>query len=124
MHIFSHPLGKAVKTARKKMHLTQDKAAELADTNARTISAIENGKSNTRMDILYPLVRELRIDPNEIFYPEKNSESYVKHQFHVLIDNCTEQEAAALLKTSEVVLDVLRNKDVTLVGKNKSLSPL
>ena len=124
MHIFSRPLGEAVKKARKKMRITQDKAAELADTNARTISAIENGKSNTRMDILYPLIRGLRIDPNDIFYPEKNGDSSAKHQLHVLIDSCTEQEVVALLKTSETVLDVIRNTDASTIGQNKSLPPL
>ena len=53
MHDFSRPLAEAVKKARCKMKLTQEQVGELADTNARTISAIENGQSNTRMNILY-----------------------------------------------------------------------
>ena len=67
MHAFSRSLARAVKNARDKMNLTQEQVGELVDTNTRTISSIENGKSNTRMNILYPLVRVLRIDPNEIF---------------------------------------------------------
>lgn len=124
MHDFSQPLGEAVKKARSKMRLTQEKTAELAETNVRTISAIEREQSNTRMNILYPLVRKLRIDPNDIFYPEMRSESSVKHQFHVLIDDCTDEEAEALLKASETILDLFRSKDTKPVGKNKSLSPL
>lgn len=124
MHDFSRPLGEAVKKARSKMRLTQEKTAELAETNVRTISAIEREQSNTRMNILYPLVRKLRIDPNDIFYPEMRSESSVKHQFHVLIDDCTDEEAEALLKASETILDLFRSKDTKPVGKNKSLSPL
>ena len=124
MHDFSQPLGEAVKKARSKMRLTQEKTAELAETNVRTVSAIEREQSNTRMNILYPLVRKLRIDPNDIFYPEMRSESSVKHQFHVLIDDCTDEEAEALLKASETILDLFRSKDTKPVGKNKSLSPL
>lgn len=52
MHDFSRPLAESVKKARYKMKLTQEQVGELADTNARTISAIENGQSNTRMNIL------------------------------------------------------------------------
>ena len=66
MHVFSRPLSESVKRARIKMKLTQEQVGALADTNTRTISSIENGKSNTRMNILYPLIRALRIDPNEI----------------------------------------------------------
>lgn len=60
------------------MKLTQEQVGELADTNARTISAIENGQSNTRMNILYPLIRVLRIDPNEIFHSERYTSSSTK----------------------------------------------
>ena len=49
MHAFSRSLARAVKNARDKMNLTQEQVGELVDTNTRTISSIENGKSNTRM---------------------------------------------------------------------------
>lgn len=123
MHDFSHPLAEAVKKARYKMKLTQEQVGELVDTNARTISAIENGQSNTRMTILYPLIRALRIDPNEIFNSEMYADSSVKHQFRVLIEDCSDEEAAALLNTSETILRVLRSNNVTTI-EEKSLSPL
>ncbi len=125
MHVFSRPLSESVKKARIKMNLTQEQVGALADTNTRTISSIENGKSNTRMNILYPLIRALRIDPNEIFYPETCVASSVKHQLRVLIDDCSEQEANVLLSTSEAILDAMRSKDSrSAVEKEKSLSPL
>lgn len=46
-----------------------------------------------------------------------------KHQLRVLIDDCTDEEAAALLTTSETILKVLREKRPLSV-KEKSLSPL
>lgn len=125
MHVFSRPLSESVKKARIKMSLTQEQVGALADTNTRTISSIENGKSNTRMNILYPLIRALRIDPNEIFYPEMCADSSVKHQLHVLIDGCSEQEATVLLSTSEAILDAMRSKDGrSAIEKEQSLSPL
>ena len=112
MHAFSRSLARAVKNARYKMNLTQEQVGELVETNTRTISSIENEKSNTRMNILYPLVRVLRIDPNEIFYPETVADSSVKHQLRVLIENCSDEEAAALLTTFEsVVLHTHNLKD-------------
>ena len=70
MHVFSHPLAESVKKARSRMDLTQEQVAALSETNTRTISSIENEKSNTRMNILFPLVRALRIDPREFYYPK------------------------------------------------------
>lgn len=124
MHVFSRPLSESVKKARIKMNLTQEQVGALADTNTRTISSIENGKSNTRMNILYPLIRALRIDPNEIFYPEMCVVSSVKHQLRVLINDCSEQEATLLLSTSEAILDAMRSKDDrSVTKKEKSLFP-
>lgn len=124
MHDFSHPLAEAVKKARYKMKLTQEQVGELADTNARTISAIENGQSNTRMNILYPLIRVLRIDPNEIFHSERYTSSSTKDQLLLLIEDCTDEEAAALLETSETILKLLRNHKAKIIEEEKSLSPL
>ena len=125
MHVFSRPLSESVKKARIKMSLTQEQVGALADTNTRTISSIENGKSNTRMNILYPLIRALRIDPNEIFYPEMCADSSVKHQLHILVDDCSEQEATVLLSTSEAILEAVRSKDGrSAIEIEQSLSPL
>lgn len=111
MHAFSQSLARAVKNARIKMNLTQEQLGELVETNTRTISSIENGKSNTRMNILYPIVRTLRIDPNEIFFPEIIAESSVRHQLRALIDKCSDDEAYALLTMADTILSILRNKD-------------
>lgn len=123
MRDFSRPLADAVRNARVKMNLTQEKVAELVDTNTKTISSIENKRSNTRMETLYPLIRLLRIDANEIFYSEMIKDSSAKHQLRVLIDDCSDEEAAALLTTSEAILKVLREKRALPV-EEKSLSPL
>lgn len=123
MRDFSRPLADAVRDARVKMNLTQEKVAELVDTNTKTISSIENKRSNTRMETLYPLIRLLRIDANEIFYSEMIKDSSAKHQLRVLIDDCSDEEAAALLTTSEAILKVLREKRALPV-EEKSLSPL
>ena len=120
MHAFSRSLARAVKNARDKMNLTQEQVGELVDTNTRTISSIENGKSNTRMNILYPLVRVLRNDSNEIFYPETVADSSVKHQLRALIENCSDEEAAALLTTSESVLRVLRKQNAGKVEEKRA----
>lgn len=124
MHAFSRPLANAVKKARNRMELTQEQVGELVDTNARTISAIENGQSNTRMTILYPLIRTLRIDPNEIFNSEMVNDSSVKYQLRVLIEDCSDEEVAALLETSEIVLKVLRSNNASKIGKKESLPSL
>ena len=115
MSEYSRPLGNAVRLARSKMGLTQKQVGELIDADERTVMSIENYKSNTTMEVLYPLIRELHIDPRDIFNPEKDKESPPHYQLRVLIDNCTEDEAATLISVCNAVLYALRSKNSTPV---------
>ena len=70
MHDYSRSLGVAVKKSRKQMGLTQVKLAELIGVESRTIINIEGCEGNPLLENLYPLIRTLKIDPWDVFYPE------------------------------------------------------
>jgi DNA-binding XRE family transcriptional regulator len=59
---YSRPLGDAVKRARTELSLTQNEVADAADVDVRTVLNIENYKGNPKMEVLFPLVRALKID--------------------------------------------------------------
>lgn len=110
---YSRPLGDAVKRARGKLGLTQNEVADAADVDVRTVLNIENYKGNPKMEVLFPLVRALKIDAREIFYPEIRRESPAIRQLRLLIEECSEGEAAAMIPVSEAVLNALRDKNAT-----------
>ena len=111
MHDYSRPLGDAVKRARGKLDLTQNEVADLADVDVRTVLNIENYKGNPKMEVLYPLVRALKIDAREIFNPEIRRESPALRQLRVLIEECSEEEAAAIIPVFQSVVTALRDKN-------------
>lgn len=111
MHDYSRPLGDAVKRARGKLNLTQNEVADLADIDVRTVLNIENYKGNPKMEVLYPLVRALKIDAREIFNPEIRRESPALRQLRVMIEECSEEEAAAIIPVFQSVLTALRDKN-------------
>ena len=111
MHDYSRPLGDAVKRARGKLDLTQNEVADLADIDVRTVLNIENYKGNPKMEVLYPLVRALKIDAREIFNPEIRRESPALRQLRVLIEEWSEEEAAAIIPVFQSVLTALRDKN-------------
>lgn len=61
------------------------------------------------MEVLYPLIRSLQIDPREIFNPEMDRESPSIRRLRFLVADCNEQEAATLIPVVEAVLSALRN---------------
>lgn len=108
MQDYLHPLGDAVKVARNELGLTQEQVACKIDADTRTIMNIENYKGNPKMETLFPLIRALKIDAREIFNPEMKRESPALRQLRFLIEECNEQEAAALIPVIQSVLSTLR----------------
>ena len=110
---YSNTLGDAVRRARMKLDLTQSEVAESIDVDVRTVLNIENYKGNPKMEVLFPLVRALKIDAREIFTPEIRRESPALRQLRLLIEQCTEEEAAAIIPVFEAVLNALRDQNAT-----------
>ena len=108
---YSNTLGDAVRRARMKLDLTQSEVAESIDVDVRTVLNIENSKGNPKMEVLYPLVRALKIDAKEILYPEMQREGPAISQLRLLIEDCSEEEAAAMIPVLKSVLAALRDKN-------------
>ena len=110
---YSRPLGDTIKRARGKLGLTQNEVADAADIDVRTVLNIENYKGNPKMEVLYPLVRVLKIDAREIFNPEMCREAPALRQLRLLIEDCSEEEAAAIIPVFQAALSALRNQNAT-----------
>ena len=123
MSEYSRPLGDTVKKARKKMGLTQNQVAVLTNSDERTIMNIENYKANTTMEVLYPLIRILRIDPRDIFCPEMGKESPTHYQLQLIINDCSEEEAAALIPVCQAVISALRANDGIPIKEKRACLP-
>lgn len=111
MHEFSRHLGDTVKRARGKLNMTQSEVAASANIDVRTVLNIENYKGNPKMEVLYPLVRKLNIDPNELFYPELQRNSPALNQLRLLVEQCNEDEAVTLIPILQSVLSALRTPE-------------
>jgi transcriptional regulator with XRE-family HTH domain len=116
MYNFSQALADSIKNARMKMGLTQANVASRISIDTRTILNIENCNGNPKMEILYSLVRELNVDPWEIFYPE-NTDSASMRKMQLLLNDCTAEEIDALLPVCEAVLAVLKSKESVTLEK-------
>lgn len=112
---YTYTLGDVVKRARGKSGLTQSEVAEAANIDVRTVLNIENYKGNPKMEVLYPLVRVLKIDAREIFYPEIHRKTPALCQLRLLIEDCDEEEAAAIIPIFNSILSVLREHNATLI---------
>ena len=62
------------------------------------------------MEILFPLIRALKIDSREIFHPEIRLDNPAVSKLHLLIEQCSEDEAAALIPIIESILSALSDR--------------
>ncbi len=71
MQIQHEVLGDVIKAARQRAEITIEALAERVDVTDRYLYRIENEGQKPSYDVLRKLIRELSIDPNLIFFPEK-----------------------------------------------------
>ena len=112
MFEFSHSLGDVIKRARLEQGLTQINLAGRIAIDSRTILNIDNYNGNPKMEVLFPLIRTLKIDPWPIFYPELDGQNASFRQMQLLLKECSEEEMEALLPICKAALSVLRSKNV------------
>lgn len=106
---YSQRLADAVKKARSELGLTQEEVADKCDTDVRTIINMEMGRGNPKLKTLFKVVRALKIDARELFDNDPQNDSPSIHRACLLINECSEEEAATLLPVIEAVLTALRS---------------
>lgn len=105
---YSQRLAEAVKKARLELGLTQEEVADKCDTDVRTIINMEMGRGNPKLKTLFKVVRALKIDARELFNDDPQSDSPSVRRVCLLINECSEEEAATLFPVIEAVLNALR----------------
>lgn len=110
MNMSACVLGNAVRVARKDKHLSQEALAERIGVCKRTIIDIENSVGNPKFEILYPLVRELDLPLNQVFYPEISDNFEMKSILLQELENCSDYEM-------KIILNVVRSLKYSLKEK-------
>ena len=120
MPIYQKALGDTARKARCRAKLSQTELAEMLDIELRTIVDIENYRSNLTMEILYPLIAMLHINPADIFCPDYTDISNgATAALRAKLTACSEEEAILLNEICEAAFCTLRNPKDYSVYKQK-----
>ena len=119
MHEFTEPLANAIKQSRSALGLTQEQVAELACTDPMNIMKMENvnRNANPEMATLYPVIRALKIDPREIFYPEEKQDNPRIRLLQQLISDCSDNEADAVIPIIRELIQFMRGTGKTQINE-------
>ena len=90
MEISQKKLGDIVKFAREKSGITIEALSERLDITERYLYRIENEGKIPSFKLLYKIIRELSIDPDSIFYPEKPTKDSEVENLLRMLSACDE----------------------------------
>jgi transcriptional regulator with XRE-family HTH domain len=102
---YHESLGDIVKSARTKADITVEVLANKIGVTERFIYRIENEGKKPSYDILYKLIRELSIVPDQIFFPEKQIEDSEMESLVRMLYNCDERSIQIIKATIKAALD-------------------
>ena len=105
MHKEHETLGEIIKNARIKANITVEDLAIRVGVTERFIYRIENEGKKPSYDILYKLIRELCILPDQIFFPEKQVEGSDVENLARMLCNCDERSIQIIKATIKAALD-------------------
>lgn len=104
-------LGSTVKAARKDREMTIEDLAERLGISVRYLCRIENKGQKPSYDVLFRIIRELSIEPDLIFYPEKTSKNSEIEDLIRMLYNCDEDLLEVIKATVKAIINVAeRNK--------------
>lgn len=97
-------LGEIIKNARTKADMTVEELANRVGISERFIYRIENEGKKPSYEILYKLIRELAIIPDQIFFPEKQVEDSEMETIVRMLHNCDERSMQIIKATIKAAL--------------------
>jgi len=97
--------GEIIKAAREKSDLTVEELTDRVGITERYLYRIENEGKIPKFEVLKKLVRELSIDANLIFYPEKPAKDSEAEDLVRMLYNCDDRSMKIIRATVKAVLE-------------------
>ena len=110
VHNLPETLGEIIKTAREKSDLTVEELTARVGISERYLYRIENEGKVPKFDVLKKLVRELAIDGDLIFYPEKPSKDSEFEDLVRMLYSCDDRSLKIIRATVKTALEGQQSK--------------
>lgn len=106
VHDVADTLGSTVRQARLEMELTQEQLAKRLGISREYLMLIENSHKKPKYNLLFRIIRELNINPDLIFYPEKPSKDSRIEDLVRMLYSCDDHALSIIRATAKAVTEV------------------
>lgn len=98
-------LGSVIKSAREQKGLIREDLDEKIGISARYLMHIENEKKKPSYNVLFKIIRELSINSDSIFYPDKPCKDTEIDDLIRMLYNCDDRSMKIIKATVKATLD-------------------
>lgn len=99
-------LGSSIRQARLEMELTQEQLAGRLGISRKYLTLIENSHRKPKYPLLFRIIRELNINPDSIFYPEKPSKDSRIEDLVRMLYSCDDHSLSIIRATAKAVMEI------------------
>ena len=99
-------LGSTIKQARLGMELTQEQLTKRLGISRKYLTLIENSHKKPKYPLLFRIIRELNINPDLIFYPEKPSKDSRIEDLVRMLYSCDDHALSIIRATAKAATEV------------------
>lgn len=114
-------IGRRVREARMRQHISQAELAERIDTSVSYISHIENAKKKASLNVLVLISNELGLTVDDLL---SGNQLHDPEQYHkdivLLLSDCSSYEKRVIFESACAIKDSLRN-NASMVNKKDDL---
>ncbi len=104
---YAKAFGRRLRSVREAAGLTQERVAERAHTDAKYMSALENGRSSPTLDTIMALAKALNIQVNDLMLLE--GEDYdartLRKRIEASLDSCNEEQLRRIYRLIRDVVE-------------------
>lgn len=109
VHTIPDNFGDVLKTARQNKSITIEALAEKIGVTERYLYRLENEGKKPAYDVLFKLIRELSINPDFIFYPEKEQKCDEIDGLIRMLYQCDQRSLSIVTATLAAALNSQKN---------------
>ena len=104
---YAKAFGRRLKSVREAAGLTQEKVAERAHTDAKYMSALENGRSSPTLDTIMALARALNVPADDLLLleGEDSDARALRKRIETCLDSCNEEQLRRIYRLIRDVVE-------------------
>ena len=102
-------LGKRIREARFRKHLTQNELAELINYSEKHVGNVETAKTKPSLEFVVKVANVLEVSLDDLLFDSLDNKEYLKRpEYKKLLEDYTPEKLNQLIKVADRIADIVK----------------